>query len=126
MGPDPKFLKQRNPSNRIQRSSVEPTEFLYMCGLRIYNHFDDDPWCGSHYTYPENAFAILLRKSDSDKGAFDIACQITTSKLFRGEPMSLEERLFAGMFTAGIKKSPPPEGKRLAKDFAMNVHTVTL
>ena len=118
------FLKQSNYSIQTQRRSVEPTEFLYLFGLRIQNHFDDDPWCGSHYTYPENAFKLLLMKSDSDKGAFDIACQITTSKLLRGELMSLEERVFAGMVMGGMKKSPPPEGKRRAKSFAMNVHTV--
>lgn len=36
-------------------------------------------------------------ESDSDKGAFDIASRITTTRLLRNEPLSYLERLFAGL-----------------------------
>jgi len=120
------FLRGQFTNGQLSTQMVEPSEFILIFGLNITNGWDDHPWCGSYYTYPEHAFLELLSRADTDKGAFDIASRITASRLFRDEPMSPEERVFAGQVVAGIRKCPPPEGKRLTPSFALNVHIVML
>ncbi len=120
------FLSKQFRDGKLSTHRVEPTEFLYVFGLQIVQHFDDHPWCGSHYSYPKHAFPHLFQQSGTDKGAFDIASRITTSKLLRDEPMSLDERLFAAQVIGGMRKSPQPEGKRRTEHFALNIHLVIL
>lgn len=120
------ILRGQFRDGKLQSYNVEPTEFLYVFGLPILNHFDDHPLCGSHYTGPEYAFRFLYMHAGTDKGAFDIAVRWTTSKLLRNEPLSLEESQFAGLVLAGKMTAPPAEGKRLAQTFGLNVQLVML
>ncbi len=62
--------------------------------------------------------------SDLDKGAFDYASRIIAGRMLRDEPLSQLERVFAAQVIGGMRECPPPEGKRLAEKFAMNVHLV--
>lgn len=121
-----KFLSPQFRGGKAEMVSVEPTEFVYVFGLNIQQDFDEDPWCGTHYIYPDGAFAYLFMQADTDKGAFDIASRIVTTKLLRGEPMSLEERIFSGQVLGGMRQCPPSEGTRRAGSFALNIHTLAI
>lgn len=118
------FLRQGGHCNKSSGRRVEPTEFLYIFGLQIKQGVDDNQYCSTFYKYPPNAFKFLFMKSKTDKGAFDIASRIVATKLFRDEPLNVEERVFAGQLIAGIAQPPSPEGKRLAASFSLNVHLV--
>jgi hypothetical protein len=121
-----KFLMSTGASKDYPGATVEPTELLYVFGLSIGHEFDDHPFCPSRYIVDDVSLNCLCMESDHDKGAFDLLSRIITAKLLRNEPLTQQVSLFAGMVLGGMKKAPPPEGKRLAKHFIANVHIVFL
>ena len=120
------FLTSTGASKNYPGATVEPTELLYVFGLSIGHEFDDHPFCPSRYIVDDVSLDCLCMESDHDKGAFDLLIRIVTAKLLRNEPLTQQVSLFAGMVLGGMKKAPPPEGKRLAKHFVANVHIVFL
>lgn len=121
-----RFLASQIQNGNLNTHKVEPSEFIYMFGLGIEHCRDDHASCPSFYRCSENALLHLYSQARTDKGAYDIACRITTAKLFRGEPLSEAQSMFAGMVVGGILKCPPPEGKRITETFALNVNLILL
>lgn len=120
------FLKNGVYSNGSKDRRAEPTEFLLMFGLQIKQYSDDHEVCSTLYKFPENAFKFLLLRADTDKGAFDLARRVVTTRVWRDEQMSPEERMFCGMVLSEKKRCPPSEGKRIAEQFSVNLHLVFL
>lgn len=120
------FLTSTGASKGYPGATVKPTELLYVFGLSIEHEFDDHPFCPSKYIVDDVLLNYLCMEADHDKGAFDLLTRIITAKLLRSEALSQQVSLFAGMVLGGMKKAPPPEGKRLAKHFVANVHLVFL
>ena len=101
---------------KLKKTDIESTEVFFSLTLPVLNGVDER---GAFNRCADESLIWLIKKAESDRGAFDLARRVIASRLIRNEPLPRLAGEFAGWIIAGV--IDPPRKSKKAATFTHNV-----